>query len=219
MLDPLRMEQKYNILESYVLNHSEKEPDLLQLLSRQTHLKFLQPRMLSGALQGRVLAMLSKLAQPKIIVEVGTFTGYSALCLAEGMTKNGVLHTIDINEELYDFQREFFNQSPYGHQIKQHLGDAIEILPKISGPYDLVFLDADKVQYEAYLALVINKIRAGGLLIIDNVLWDYKVLKPTAEKDLETAAIKRFNQLIQQEESLENVLLPIRDGLMVCRKI
>jgi len=206
-------------IEEYAVNHSQPEPELLQKLSRETWQKVLAPRMLSGHLQGRVLSMISKIQSPKTILEIGTYTGYSALCLAEGMQKDGTLHTIDINEELYDFQRRYFNASDYGEHIIQHTGDAIEIIPKISETFDLVFIDADKKNYPKYIALILPKLRSGSIILSDNVLWSGKVVEKVKEDDLDTQALLRYNKLLNEHPQLETVLLPIRDGLTISRKI
>lgn len=205
-------------LDDYIENHSENEPELLQQLSRETHQKILQPRMLSGHYQGRVLSMISKLAQPKHILEIGTYTGYSALCLAEGLQKDGELHTIDINEELVDFQRRYFDKSKYGNQIHQHLGNAMEIIPKLKSNFDMVFIDADKENYSAYFHLIIDKLNPGGLILSDNVLWSGKVLDPDKNHDKSTKALIAYNQLLKNDDRVETVLLPIRDGLTLSRK-
>ena len=181
------MEFISNALYDYVVAHSQEEPPLLADLSRQTHLKVLQPRMLSGPLQGRFLSVLAKLLQPKKILEVGTFTGYATLCLAEGLDSDGQIDTLDKNEELVDFQRSFFDRSPWGKQIHQYCGDAIEIIPTLEGEYDLVFLDADKKNYLNYLELLLPKIKKSGLLLSDNVLWSGKVLEETQKNDRDTA--------------------------------
>lgn len=213
------MEFISNTLYDYVVAHSQEEPPLLADLSRQTHLKVLQPRMLSGPLQGRILSILAKLLQPKKILEVGTFTGYATLCLAEGLDSDGQIDTLDKNEELVDFQRSFFDRSPWGKQIHQYCGDAIEIIPTLEGEYDLVFLDADKKNYLNYLELILPKIKKGGLLLSDNVLWSGKVLEETQKNDRDTAVLKEFNQKLAQHSQLETVLLPLRDGLTLSRKI
>ena len=213
------MEFISNTLYDYVVAHSQEEPPLLADLSRQTHLKVLQPRMLSGPLQGRLLSILAKLLQPKKILEVGTFTGYATLCLAEGLDSDGQIDTLDKNEELVDFQRSFFDRSPWGKQIHQYCGDAIEIIPTLEGEYDLVFLDADKKNYLNYLELLLPKIKKGGLLLSDNVLWSEKVLEETQKNDRDTAVLKEFNQKLAQHSQLETVLLPLRDGLTLSRKI
>ncbi|MDH7445039.1 O-methyltransferase [Aquimarina sp. 2201CG14-23] len=204
-------------LDTYVVHHTEKEPELLQKLTRETYQKILQPRMLSGPYQGRVLSILSKLINPKNILEIGTYTGYSALCLAEGMQKDGVLHTIDINEELEDFQRKYFDLSPYGTQIHQHIGDAKAIIPNLDLKFDLVFIDADKPNYTTYFELIIDKMNPGGVILSDNVLWSGKVLKDVAEDDLSTKVLLEYNRLLVEDTRVETVLLPIRDGLTISR--
>ncbi|OBX25466.1 putative O-methyltransferase YrrM [Gelidibacter algens] len=205
-------------LDQYIENHSENEPELLQQLSRETHQKILQPRMLSGHYQGRVLSMFSKLLHPKSILEIGTYTGYSALCLAEGLHKDGVLHTIDINEELVDFQRKYFDQSQQGHQIHQHLGDALEIIPTLETHFDIVFIDADKDNYAKYFHLIINKLNPGGIILSDNVLWSGKVMEPVKKDDRSTEALIAYNKLLKDDARVETIVLPIRDGLTVSRK-
>lgn len=205
-------------LLEYVENHSQAEPELLQELTRETHLKVLQPRMLSGALQGRFLSVLSKVLTPKNILEVGTFTGYATLCMAEGLPEGGRIDTLDKNEELVDFQRHFFDRSPWGKQIHQHCGDALELIPKLKTSYDLVFLDADKKNYLNYLELLAPKINQGGVLLSDNVLWSGKVLSPTQDNDLDTRVLKEFNLKLAQSDAFDTVLLPLRDGLTLSRK-
>jgi len=206
-------------LFDYVVKHSQAEPPLLTELTRETHLKVLQPRMLSGPLQGRFLSILSKLISPKRILEIGTFTGYATLCLAEGLPKDGRIDTLDINEELTDFQRSFFDRSPWGKQIHQHTGNALELIPQLNITYDLIFIDADKKNYLNYLELVLPKLRSGGLLLSDNVLWSGKVLEETQKKDEDTRVLKEFNKLLSSHTELETVLLPLRDGLTISRKI
>lgn len=207
-------------LDDYVVSHSENEPELLQELNRETYQKILQPRMLSGQYQGRILSMFSKLVNPKNILEIGTYTGYSALCLAEGMQSNGVLHTIDVNEELVDFQRKYFDKSGYGKQIHQYLGDALEIIPKLDTTFDLVFIDADKENYSNYFNVIIDKLKTGGIIISDNVLWSGKVLETTFKKDdTSTPALIEYNALLKKDKRIETVVLPIRDGLTISRKI
>jgi predicted O-methyltransferase YrrM len=207
-------------LDDYVVSHSENEPELLQELNRETYQKILQPRMLSGHYQGRILSMISKLVNPKNILEIGTYTGYSALCLAEGMQSNGVLHTIDVNEELVDFQRKYFDKSGYGKQIHQYLGNALEIIPKLDTTFDLVFIDADKENYSNYFNVIIDKLNTGGIIISDNVLWSGKVLETTFKKyDTSTPALIEYNALLKKDKRIETVVLPIRDGLTISRKI
>ncbi len=206
-------------IDNYITAHSEAEPKLLQELNRETHQKVLQPRMLSGAYQGRVLSMISKLIKPKNILEIGTYTGYSAICLAEGMDNEGVIHTIDINEELQSMQRRYFDASGYGEQIVQHVGNAKEIIPNLNSKFDLVFMDADKENYVNYFHLVIDKLNAGGIILSDNVLWSGKVVEPIQPNDEPTKAIVAYNKLLSEDSRVETVILPIRDGLTICRKV
>lgn len=205
-------------LDEYVVAHSESEPELLQQLTRETYQKILRPIMLSGPYQGRVLSSLSKLIRPKNILELGTFTGYATLCLAEGVQKDGEIHTIDIDEELVDFQRKYFDKSNYGHQIFQHLGSALDIIPKLEQTFDLVFIDADKPNYSNYFHLIIDKLNPGGVIISDNVLWHGKVVEPLNPDDKSTKAILDYNILLKEDSRVETVLLPIRDGLTISRK-
>ena len=205
-------------LDDYVVQHSENEPELLKSLSRETYQKVLQPRMLSGHFQGRILSLISKLARPNHILEIGTFTGYSALCLAEGMQQNGQLHTIDINEELVDLQRRYFDASGLGPQIHQHLGSAIDIIPTINLNFDLVFIDADKPNYVNYFHLIIDKLNSGGIIISDNVLWSGKVVEPIKPDDISTKTVLEYNKVLKNDERIETVLLPIRDGLTISLK-
>lgn len=207
-------------LDNYVVKHSENEPELLKQLTRETYKKILQPRMLSGHYQGRVLSMISKLVNPKNILEIGTYTGYSALCLSEGMQADGELHTIDINEELVDFQRAYFDKSDYGSKIFQHLGDALEIIPKLDKSFDLIFIDADKENYSNYFNCVIDKLNTGGIILSDNVLWSGKVLETTFKKDdTSTPALIAYNALLKNDKRVETIVLPIRDGLTISRKL
>lgn len=204
-------------LEEYANQHTDNEPLLLQELTRRTHLSVLQPRMLSGHLQGRFLSLLSKLVRPQTILEIGTYTGYATLCLAEGLTPQGTLHTIDIKEELIDLQTEFFNRSGYGSQIVQHLGKAADIIPTLSSRFDLVFIDADKQNYALYFDLVIDKMNSGGIILSDNVLWSGKVVQEVKLSDKHTQALMAYNKKIKDDSRVETVLLPIRDGITVCR--
>ncbi|GGG28294.1 O-methyltransferase [Dokdonia pacifica] len=204
-------------IDEYVVAHSAQEPEYLNNLTRETYQKVLQPRMLSGPYQGRVLSMISKLINPKTILEIGTFTGYSALCLAEGLPIEGILHTIDIKEELVDFQKKHFDASPYGHQIQQHLGQALDIIPILDTTFDLVFIDADKHNYINYFNVIIDKMNPGGVILSDNVLWSGKVVAPLKEKDIDTKTLLEYNKLLNQDKRLETVLLPIRDGLTISR--
>lgn len=206
-------------IDDYVVKHSEDEPELLHQLNRETNQKILQPRMLSGHYQGRVLSMISKLINPKNILEIGTYTGYSAICLAEGLQKNGELHTIDINEELFDFQRKYFDKSGFGKQIHQHLGDALDIIPKLKKTFDLVFIDADKENYTNYFHAIINNMNRGGIILSDNVLWSGKVLETKFKKeDTSTPALIEYNKLLKEDIRVETIILPIRDGLTITRK-
>ena len=204
-------------LEAYVAKHSEQEPDLLQKLARETNLKVLQPRMLSGAYQGRLLALLSKLTSPKRILEIGTYTGYSALCLAEGLQTDGQIDTLDKDEELTDMQRRYFDASGFGKNIIQHLGNAAEIIPTLKGTFDFVFIDADKGQYPLYFDLIVDRVRSGGLIIADNVLWSGKVMERAVDEA--TKSLQVFNKKVAKDSRVETVILPVRDGLTLLRKI
>ena len=205
-------------LGDYIIKHSEDEPELLQQLTRETYQKILQPRMLSGHYQGRILSMISKLVNPKCIIEIGTYTGYSALCLAEGLQPNGELHTIEVNEELVDFQRTSFAESGYANEIHQHLGDALDIIPKVNKTFDLVFIDADKPNYINYFHAIINKLNSGGIILSDNVLWSGKVIEKVNPDDVSTKVLLDYNKLLNNDESIETVLLPTRDRLTISRK-
>jgi predicted O-methyltransferase YrrM len=204
-------------IEEYAALHTQEEPELLKQLNRETWQKMLAPRMLSGHLQGRLLALLSKLLHPKSILEIGTYTGYSALCLAEGLSEKGLIHTIDRNEELVTIQNKYFNLSPYKDQIKQYLGSALEIIPEITDTFDMVFIDADKSNYSNYFNLVINKMKPGAIILSDNVLWSGKVIQKLDKKDSDTKALIDYNILLKKDPRIENILLPIRDGLSVSR--
>jgi len=201
----------------YVTKNSHDEPDILKELTRETYQKVLLPRMLSGALQGRFLSMISKLTSPKRVLEIGTYTGYATLCLAEGLIKGGSIDTVDKNEELFDFQRKYFDRSGYGSQIKQHLGNAIDIIPALKPGYDLVFLDADKTNYLNYFELVLPKMNSGGVILSDNVLWSGKVIKQADPKDNDTQVLQEFNRLLASDPRIESILLPLRDGLTMSR--
>jgi predicted O-methyltransferase YrrM len=204
-------------IDNYVVGHSQQEPKILQELTRETWQKVLNPRMLSGAFQGRVLSMISKLVQPKNILEIGTYTGYSALCLAEGLAKDGQIFTIDKNEELAELQKKYFEKSVYRNQIKTFLGNALEIIPSMDQKFDLVFIDADKLNYANYFHLVIDKMNKGGIILSDNVLWSGKVVEKLDPKDKDTKALLAYNLLLNTDERVETVLLPIRDGLTISR--
>jgi caffeoyl-CoA O-methyltransferase len=206
-------------IDQYAQNHSQKEPELLKELNRETWTKVLQPRMLSGHLQGRTLSFLAKLVQPKAILEIGTYTGYSALCLAEGLADDGELHTIDKNEELESMIRSYFKRSGLEKKLHLHLGNAMEIIPALNKKWDMVFIDADKENYSNYFDLVIDNVRPGGLILADNVLWSGKVLHEADAKDEETKALQTFNKIVSNDARVEALLLPIRDGLMALRKV
>lgn len=206
-----------NLLHDYSERVSSAPPDYLHRLERETHLKTLAPQMLSGRLQGRLLALLSRLLRPQRILEVGTFTGYSALCLAEGLATGGELHTIEGNAEVAYLARRYFADAGMSDRIHLHLGDAVQLIPSLPGEFDLVFLDANKREYPRYYELVIERLRPGGLLLADNVLWSGKVLQPEADED--AAILDRFNRQLQSDSRLETLLLPVRDGLSISRKV
>lgn len=204
-------------LENYVAHHSQDEPELLVKLNRETYQKVLQPRMLSGHFQGRVLSMLSKIINPKHILEIGTYTGYATLCLAEGLAKEGTIDTIDINEELADFQKKYFDASEWKNQIFQHIGDAMAVIPNLNKKFDLVFVDADKENYINYFHLIVPMMNKGGIILSDNVLWSGKVIEELDPKDTSTRILLEYNALLKNDPRVETVLLPIRDGLTVSR--
>lgn len=208
-----------SLLENYIQENSEKEPALLTELTRETHLKVIQPRMITGHFQGRVLSLLSKIISPKSILEIGTYTGYSAICLAEGLRENGQLHTIDINEELIPLQRRYFDKSGFGNQIIQHVGDALDIIPKMEITFDLVFIDAEKKQYDAYFEAVMEKCATGTIILSDNVLWSGKVVEPLVKGDKATEVLLEYNKKLAKDPRVETVLLPIRDGLTLSRVV
>lgn len=205
-------------LEDYVNQHTSPESEILSDLNRQTHINVLQPRMLSGHLQGRTLSLFSKMIQPKRILEIGTYTGYSAICMAEGLSENGKLITIDVNYELEDMVKNYVEKAGFKDQVEMKVGNAMDIIPKLDKNFDLVFIDADKSNYSNYFDLLIDDLPKGAILIADNVLWSGKVIEPVKKNDIDTEALKIFNKKIQDDDRVENVLLPIRDGLMVIRK-
>lgn len=206
-------------LSKYAEKHTTPENELIKSLNRDTHANVLAPRMLSGHLQGRLLSLFSKMIQPKAILEIGTYTGYAALCLAEGLTKDGILHTIDINEELEARIQKYFNQSTYKNQIKLHIGNALEIIPAINQKFDLVFIDADKENYSKYYDLLIDQMPSGGIIMADNVLWSGKVInQEDINTDNDTRELDHFNAKVQSDPRVENILIPVRDGIMVARK-
>ena len=205
-------------IEAFVEQHSSPESELLQKINRETWAKVLQPRMLSGHLQGRVLSMLSHMIQPKRILEIGTYTGYAALCLAEGLTADGELHTIDVNEELEDYIKSNFQQSSHSKQLHFYLGNALEIIPTLKHDWDMVFIDADKENYNNYYKLLIDQMKSGSYLIADNVLWSGKVIEAYDQLDEETKALVDYSKMVQADDRVENVLFPIRDGLQIARR-
>ena len=206
-------------LETYIEQHSDAEPILLQELSRETHVKVIQPRMITGHFQGRFLSLLSKIIAPKKILEIGTYTGYSALCLAEGLIENGTLETIEVNPELATIQKKYFDKSDYSTQIKTYIGDALDIIPTLEGPFDLVFIDAEKKQYDAYFEAVIKKSKSGTVILSDNVLWTGKVVEPLDPKDKTTKVLLDYNKKLAEDPRVQTSLLPIRDGLTMSRVI
>ncbi|MGB0806834.1 MAG: O-methyltransferase [Salibacteraceae bacterium] len=206
-------------LDDYVVQHTENEPAPLKELNRKTWIEILNPRMIAGHFQGRVLSMLSHMIKPKNILEIGTFTGYSAICWAEGLAKNGEIHTIDINEELEDLAKHYVTESGFENQVHFHIGNALDLIPTINKKWDIVFLDADKSNYTNYYNQVFDSVKKGGYIIADNVLWNGKVIDEKAFSEIDTKAILAFNEMIQKDTRVQNVLFPIRDGLMVARKL
>jgi len=205
-------------MEEYILNHLEPEPEYLKVLVRKTFVRLINGRMVSGHLQGRFLKMLCRMINPKNVLEIGTFTGYSALCLAEGITENAQIDTIEIDDELEDFIRENFANSPFENKIKLHIGNALKIIPTLEKTYDLAFIDGDKRQYREYFELILPKIRKGGFMLADNTLWNGKVVLPLEHGDTQTRAILDFNNFISNDKRIEQILLPLRDGLTIIRK-
>ena len=206
-------------IDNYVVSHSQQESQILKELSKETWQKVLNPRMLSGAFQGRVLAMIAKLINPKTVLEIGTYTGYSALCLAEGLQKDGKIITLDKNEELETLQNKYFAKSGFRNQIEQKVGNALDIIPEINEKFDLVFIDADKSNYVNYFHLIIDKMNSGGIILSDNVLWSGKVVEELDAKDVDTKILLEYNNLLNTDKRIETVLLPIRDGLTLSRVI
>ena len=206
-------------IDEYVVDNSQKEPQILQELTKETWQRVLNPRMLSGAFQGRILSMISKIINPKDILEIGTYTGYSAICIAEGISNEATIDTIDKNEELEDIQNRYFKKSGFRDQIKQHIGNALEIIPTLDKKFDLVFIDADKSIYCNYFNLVIGKMKKGGIILSDNVLWSGKVVEKLDKKDIDTKALLEYNRLLNSDPRVETVLLPIRDGLSISRVV
>ncbi|MBK8364086.1 MAG: class I SAM-dependent methyltransferase [Bacteroidetes bacterium] len=210
------IDEKINI---YSELHSSPESEILKNLNRETHANVLMPRMLSGHLQGRMLSMISCMIQPLSILEIGTYTGYSALCLAEGLKDNGIIHTIDINDELTPMVKKYVSLAGLDSKFRIYTGNALDIIPTLNGPFDLVFIDADKINYTNYFDLVFDKVNKGGYILADNVLWSGKIIAPLSEMDKDTLALHQFNERIAHDNRLEKVLLPVRDGVMVMRKV
>ncbi len=208
----------YDSIEEYICRHIDAEGEALAKLNRDTHVYHLRPRMVSGHLQGRILKMMCRMIQPHKVLELGTFTGYSALCFAEGMPDDGEVHTIEIDDEIEDFARSHFETSPYGHKIKMLIGDAIDIIPTLTDVYDLVFIDANKRDYLKYYELIMPKLRPAGFIIADNTLWDGKVIDEPDSRDPQTAAIEAFNDFVAADNRVETVMLPLRDGLTILWK-
>ncbi|MBI9059111.1 MAG: O-methyltransferase [Labilibaculum sp.] len=205
-------------LEDYILNHTESEDSVLKDLTRETHVKMLRPRMLSGHLQGKFLKMTCQMIRPLRVLEIGTFTGYSAISMAMGSGDDCIIHTIDNNDELEYFTRKYIKKSGYEERIQFHVGDALDIIPQLEESFDLVFIDAAKDQYTKYYEAAFPKIKSGGFILADDVLWDGKVVNETENHDKQTRGILEFNKFIQEDSRVENVLLPIRHGLMMARK-
>lgn len=206
-------------IEQYAQLFSTPENEVLAALNRETHLKIMIPQMLSGHIQGNFLKMISYMLNPSRVLEIGTFTGYSAICFAEGLQENGLVHTIDINAELEDICAKYFQLSGFENKIKHHIGAALDIIPTLEESFDLVFIDADKINYAAYYDLVFHKVRKGGFIIADNVLWSGKVTEEIKASDKDTLALHAYNKKINEDERVENFLVPIRDGLMVAKKL
>jgi Predicted O-methyltransferase len=206
-------------LDQYILEHTSPEDDFLKELDRETHLKVLRSRMLSGHLQGQILTMISCMIRPKYILELGTFTGYSALCLAKGLQDYGELHTIEIDDELESIARKYFEKSGMGAKIVQHIGDAREIISTLEPTFDLVFIDADKREYSEYYKLVFDRVSVGGFILADNILWNGKVVDPNESDDEQTRGILDFNDLVHNDKRVKNVILPVRDGIVIVQKI
>lgn len=205
-------------LEQYILEHLDSEDELLYELNRKTHIHILQPRMLSGHLQGQILKMICRMIQPKHILEIGTFTGYSCICMAQVLPDDGFIDTIDIDDEMEPFTQSFFDRSGLAHKIKMHLGDALDVIPTLQKTYDLIFIDGDKRQYPKYYEQAREIVRPGGFILADNILWDGKVVEPLARNDAYTKGILEFNKMVKEDKSVEKVIFPFRDGIFVIQK-
>jgi predicted O-methyltransferase YrrM len=206
-------------IDKYISNHTSPESDVLSKLNRETHLRILNPRMLSGHIQGKFLEMISRMIRPESILEIGTYTGYSAICLAKGLKNGGILHTIEINQELEIIARDYIAKAGLQNVIRQHIGDALKIIPTLNEEFDLVFIDADKENYLRYYQMAFDSVKKGGFILADNALWDGKVVEPDLQVDKETRGIKAFNDFVQNDARVENVLLSIRDGVMLVCKL
>jgi len=205
-------------LEQYILDHTDPEGNVLEDLNRYTHVNILNPNMLSGHLQGKILEIISRMVRPARILEIGTYTGYSAICLAKGLQEGGELITIDLNDELSEINNSYFQKAGLENRIKLLNGDALTLIPDLPGPFDLVYIDGEKTEYVAYYRVVFDKVRPGGYLLADNVLWGGKILDPESEMDEGTKDILAFNELVTKDPRVINVLLPVRDGLMIMQK-
>ncbi len=208
-----------DLLEQYILNHIDEESDYLKHLNRDVHVNLLRPRMLSGHLQGRFLKMICRMTNPKNILELGTYAGYSALCMAESLGEEAQIHTIEIEDELEDFIRKHLDLNPHGKKVKLHIGNAFEIVPTLNTEFDLVFIDADKRDYCEYFDLIFDKVRKGGLIVADNTLWDSKVLEEPVANDAQTIGILKFNEKIAKDNRIEKIILPLRDGITLIYKL
>ena len=205
-------------IDEYILSHSDEEGALLSALNRDANVNLLRPRMLSGHLQGRILKMFCRMLRPRRVLEIGTYTGYATLCMAEGMEKDALIHTLEINDEMEDFIMKYLSRSPHKEKVRVHFGDAMEIIPRLDEVFDLVFIAADKRLYSAYYDLVFPKVRSGGLILADNTLWDGKVVEEVHPSDKQTVGILAFNEKIKQDDRVEKVILPLRDGLTMIWK-
>lgn len=207
-------------INEYIQDHSSPASDILEKIERDTYLKSIYPRMLSGHIQGRFIAMISKMIGPEKVLEIGTFTGYSAICLAEGLSNNGVIHTIEINREFKEQNARYFKAAGISNRITTHFGNAVDIIPQLGIQFDLIFIDADKINYKKYYELSLQNLRIGGFIIADNVLWSGKVIDNKSKKlDKDTQAVKEFNKIVQRDHRVENVMIPLRDGISLIRKI
>ena len=206
-------------LEDYISAHIDAESDLLRSIYRETNLRLLNPRMASGHIQGRLLKMLVAMIKPELVLEVGTFTGYATLCMAEGLPRTGVIHTVEIDDELEDFIRKGFEKSPYSDQIRLHIGDAVKTVRELGIVFDMIFLDGEKSEYPEYYSALMDYLKPGGYMIVDNTLWDGHVVEESYDKDPQTAAVKRFNDMVHADKRVEVAMIPIRDGLTIIRKI